>query len=235
MHPGGTARYAIWVWPAGGAAGGVTVSISGEVGGIDVTPAFAVCPAANGRTCMAGRIGGGTSDELEATIAVPDRTAAGKQAVLTAAARASDAAAPPTAGAAITITAEPSGTHPASPVPGSGAGAGLGATLPAGLPPTLPSSGDPAASLFELPGPVTPAGSPGSMFPVVSPQQSASPDSAVLPGTRGIRAADAAAAFRSAPGLSAVNSVAWPCSLRPWPSRWSGSRCAGPGAARARD
>jgi hypothetical protein len=120
VHPGGTARYAIWVWPKGGAAGGVTVTVSGTVGGNNVTPAFTVCPAASGRTCTAGGIGGGTSDELAATIGVPGRTAAGEQAVLTASARASDAAA-----------------------------------------------------------------SPGSLFPVVSPQQSASPDSVLLPGTPG--------------------------------------------------
>jgi hypothetical protein len=199
VHPGGTARYAIWAWPEGGAAAGVTVTVGGTVGGNDVTPQFTACPAASGRTCTAGGIAGGTSDELAATINVPGRATAGEQTVLTATARASDAAAPPAAGAAgaaVTITAKPSATRPGTPAPVSGAaGAGLGATLPAGLPPTLPSAGDPAASLFELPGPVTPAGSPGSLFPVVTPQQSASPDSEVLPGTRGIRAADAAAAF----------------------------------------
>lgn len=196
VHPGGTARYAIWVWPAGGAAGGVTVTLSGKVGGKDVTPEFTVCPAPSGRTCTAGRIAGGTLDELAAMITVPGSTAAGNQAVLTATARASDATAPPAAGAAIRITAKPSATHPASPAPvpaSEAAGAGLGANLPAGLPPTLP--GAPAASLLELPGPITSAGSPGSLFPVVSPQQSASPDSAVLPGAWGIRAADVAAAF----------------------------------------
>ena len=204
MHPGGTAGYAIWVWPAGGAAGGVTVTVSGKVGSEDVTPSFTVCPSASGRSCAAGGIGGGSSDELEATITVPGSTAAGKQAVLTATARASDAAAPPAAGAAITITAKPSAAHPASPAPtpaSGAAGAGLGATLPAGLLPTLLSAADPAASLFELPGPITPAGSPGSLFPVVSPQQSASPESAVLPGARDIRAADAAATFPFSPRL----------------------------------
>jgi hypothetical protein len=196
VHPGGTAGYAIWVWPAGGAAGGVTVTVNGKAGSEDVTPSFTVCPSASGRTCTAGGIGGGSSDELEATIAVPGSTAAGMQAVLTATARASDATAPPAAGAAITITAKPSAAHPASPPPASGAaGAGLGVTLPAGLLPTLLSAADPAASLFELPGPITSAGSPGSLFPVVSPQQSASPESAVLPGARSVRAADAAAAF----------------------------------------
>jgi hypothetical protein len=145
------ARYAIWVWPAGGAAGGVTLTVSGKVGGNNVTPAFTVCPAASGRTCMAGGIGGETSDELAATIAVPGRTTAGEQAVLTATARASDAAASPAADAAITITAKPSATHPGAPAPASGAaGADLGVTLPAGFPPSLPSVGDPAASLFEL-------------------------------------------------------------------------------------
>ena len=173
----------------------MTVTVNGKAGSGDVTPSFTVCPSASGRTCTAGGIGDGASDELEATIAVPGSTAAGMQAVLTATARASDATAPPAAGAAITITAKPSAADPASPAPTSASGAGLGATLPAGLLPTLLSAADPAASLFELPGPITPAGSPGSLFPVVSPQQSASPGSAVLPGARDIRAADAAAAF----------------------------------------
>jgi hypothetical protein len=198
VHPGATAGYAIWVWPAGGTARGVTVTVSGKVGSEDVTPSFTVCPSASGRSCAAGGIGGGSSDELEATIAVPGSTVAGKRAVLTATARASDAAAPPAAGAAITITAKPSAAHPASPAPtpaSGAAGAGPGATLPAGLLPTLLSAADPAASLFELPGPITSAGSPGSLFPVVSPQQSASPESAMLPGARSVRAADAAAAF----------------------------------------
>ena len=41
--PVGRPGYAIWVWPAGGAAGGVTVTISGKAGSEDVTPSFTVC------------------------------------------------------------------------------------------------------------------------------------------------------------------------------------------------
>ena len=91
VHPGGTASYAIWVWPAGGAASGVTVTISSKAASKDVTPKFTVCPTASGRTCKVGGIAKGTSDELQATAAVPSSTAAGKDISLTATAKASDA------------------------------------------------------------------------------------------------------------------------------------------------
>ena len=64
----------------------------------------------------------------------PALIAASSRSYIRAAARASDAAAPPATGAAITITAKLSAAHPATPAPASGAaGAGLSATLPAGL------------------------------------------------------------------------------------------------------
>ena len=202
MHPGGTASYAIWVWPAGGAASGVTVTISGKVASKAVAPKFTVCPTASGRTCKVGGIAKGTSDELQATIAVPSGTAAGQQAILTGTANSSDAAAPPAADAAIKITAKPKATHSPSPSPtptptSTSTGTGLGATLPAGILPTVASAGDFGASLGELPGPTTSAGSPGGLFPTVSPQPSASPSpySAVLPSARGVRVTDAAATF----------------------------------------
>ena len=204
MHPGGTGSYAIWVWPAGGAASGVTVTISGKVASKAVTPKFTVCPTVSGRTCKVGGIAKGSSDELQATIAVPSGTAAGKQASLTATASASDAAAPPAADGAIKITAKPSASHSPSPSPtptptspGTGPGTGLGATLPAGILPTVPSAVVPGATLGELPAPTTSAGSPGAAFPTVSPQPSASPSpySAVLPSARAIRVTDAAATF----------------------------------------
>jgi hypothetical protein len=198
VHPGGTASYAIWVWPAGGAASGVTVTITGKVASKAVTPKFTVCPTASGRTCKVDGIAKGTSDELQATIAVPGGTAAGRHAVLTGTARSSDAAAPPAAGAGIKITAKPKATHSPSPSPTpTPTDTGLGATLPAGTLPTVPLTTDPAASLGELPGPTTSAGSPGGLFPTVSPQPSASPSpySAVLPGARGVRVTDAAATF----------------------------------------
>ena len=198
VHPGRTASYAIWVWPAGGAASGVTVTITGKVARKAVTPKFTVCPTASGRTCKVGGIAKGTSDELQATIAVPGDTAAGRQAVLTGTARSSDAAAPPAASAGIKITAKPKATHSPSPSPTpTPTDTGLGATLPAGTLPTVPLTTDPGASLGELPGPTTSAGSPGGLFPTVSPQPSASPSpySAVLPSARGVRVTDAAAMF----------------------------------------
>jgi hypothetical protein len=202
VHPGGTGSYAIWVWPAGGAASDVTVTISGKVASQAVTPKFTVCPTVSGRTCKVGGIAKGSSDELQATIAVPSGTAAGKQASLSATANASNAAAPPAADGAIKITAKPSASHSPSPSPtptptSSSTGTGLGATLPAGILPTVPSAVVPGASLGELPQPTTSAGSPGGLFPTVSPQPSPSPSpySAVLPNARAVRVTDAAATF----------------------------------------
>jgi hypothetical protein len=207
VHPGGTASYAIWVWPAGGAASGITVTISGKAASKDVTPKFTVCPTASGRTCKVGGIAKGTSDELQATAAVPSGTAAGKDVSLTATAKASDATAPPAADAAIKITAKPSSKHSSpspTPTPSSGStgsagstDSGLGATLPPGILPTVPLGVTSGAVVPELPGPTTSAGSPGGLFPTVSPQPSASPSpySAVLPNARNVRVADVAATF----------------------------------------
>ena len=204
MHPGGTGSYAIWVWPAGGAASGVSVTVSSKAGSKDITPKFTVCPTASGNTCKVGGIAKGASDELQATAAVPSSTAAGKDITLTATAKASDATAPPAAEAAIKITAKPSSKHSASPSPtptptatATSSGSGLGATLPAGILPTVPLTTTQNATLGQLPGPTTSAGSPGGLFPTVSPQPSASPSpySAVLPKARDVRIADAAATF----------------------------------------
>ena len=199
VHPGGTGSYAIWVWPAGGAASSVTVTVTGKVASKAVAPKFTVCPTASGRTCKVGGIAKGTSDELQATIAVPSGTA-GKQATLTATAKSSNASAPPAAAGAIKITAKPSAKHSPSPSPTptpTSTGTGLGATLPAGILPTVPSAEIAGATLGELPNPTTSAGSPGGLFPTVSPQPSASPSpySAVLPNARGVRVTDAAATF----------------------------------------
>jgi hypothetical protein len=207
VHPGGTASYAVWVWPAGGAASGITVTISSKAASKSVTPKFTVCPTASGRTCKVGGIAKGASDELQATAAVPSGTAAGKDITLTATAKASDATAPPAADAGIKITAKPSKHSPSpSPTPtpssgsagtGTGTGStGLGATLPPGILPTVPLGVASGATVPQLPDP-TSAGSPGGLFPTVSPQPSASPSpySAVLPNARGVRVTDAAATF----------------------------------------
>ena len=205
MHPGGTASYAIWVWPAGGAASGITVTISSKAASKAVTPEFTVCPTASGRTCKVGGIAKGTSDELQATAAVPSGTATGKDITLTATAKASDATAPPAADAGIKITAKPSSKHSSSPsptpTPSSSStgptGSGVGATLPPGILPTVPLGVTSGAVVPQLPGPTTSAGSPGGLFPTVSPQPSASPSpySAVLPNARNVRVTDAAATF----------------------------------------
>jgi hypothetical protein len=201
VHPGSTASYAIWVWPAGGAASSVSVTISSKAASKKVTPKFTVCPTASGATCTVGGITNGTSDELQATAAVPSSTAVGQDITLTATAKASDATAPPAANAAIKITAKPSKPSPSpTPTPASSSpstGSGIGATLPPGILPTVPLTTTQGASLGELPGPTTSAGSPGGLFPTVSPQPSASPSpySAVLPNARNVRVTDAAATF----------------------------------------
>ena len=69
--------------------------------------------------------------------------------------------------------------------------------MPAGILPTVPLTTTQNPTLGELPGPTTSAGSPGGLFPTVSPQPSASPSpySAVLPDARNVRVTDAAATF----------------------------------------
>jgi hypothetical protein len=130
---------------------------------------------------------------------VPDGTAAGRDAILTATAKASDAYAPPAADAAIEIAAKSSGSHSkgsgsnGSTGSGGSGGSGLGATIPGGILPTLPADPNPGPALGELPGP-TSAGSPGGLFPTVAPQPGPS-YSAGLPGARNVRITDAAATF----------------------------------------
>lgn len=195
LHPGDAATYAIWVWPSGGAASGVSVTISGKVASNSVTPTFTVCPSASGRTCTVGGISKGTSDELQAKVKVPSGTTAGKQATLSATGKSSDATAPAPASGAVTITAKPSAPSSPTPTPTpSTTPVGVGATLPAGILPTIPGSTDPQGTLPELPNPES---SPGGLFPTVSPAASASPSpySATLPNARDVRVADAAATF----------------------------------------
>lgn len=197
LHPGGTASYAIWVWPSGGAASGISVTISGKVAGSSATPTFTVCPSASGLTCTVGGIAKGSSDELQAKVKVPSGTAAGKQATLSGTAKSSDASAPAPASGAVTITAKPSASSSPTPTPTPSTDTtptGVGATLPAGVLPTVPDSTDPQGTLPELPNPES---SPGGLFPTVSPAASASPSpySATLPNARDVQVADAAATF----------------------------------------
>jgi hypothetical protein len=202
VHPGGTASYAIWVWPAGGAASSVSVTVSAKSAGKNATPKFTVCPTANGLTCKVGGVAKGSSDELQARVAVAKGTATkGTQVVLSATARSGNATAPPPASGAIDITAKPRPSQsaspspsptPTTPVPALGT-VGLGATLPAGILPTLPGTTDPA-TLPQLP---SPESSPGGLFPKVTPAPTPSPSpySALLPNARSVRVTDAAATF----------------------------------------
>lgn len=202
VHPGGTASYAIWVWPAGGAASSVTVTVSAEAAGKTATPKFTVCPTASGLTCKVGGVAKGSADELQARVAVAKGTPTqGTQVVLSAAATSSDATAPAPASGAVDITAKPSPSPsaspsptptPTTPVPSLGT-SGLGATLPAGILPTVPDSTNPA-TLPQLP---SPEGSPGGLFPKVTPAPTPSPSpySALLPDARDVRVTDAAATF----------------------------------------
>jgi hypothetical protein len=197
LHPGDSARYAIWVWPAGGAASAVSVTISAQVAGKTATPVFTVCPSASGRTCAVGGISKGTSDELQAKVPVPSGTTVGKQAKLSGTAKSSDATAPAPASGAVTITAKPAASQSPSPTPTpttSTTPSGVGATLPAGILPTVPGVTDPQATLPQLPNPES---SPGSSFPTVAPGPSASPTpyNATLPNARYVRVTDAAASF----------------------------------------
>ena len=197
LHPGDSATYAIWVWPSGGAASGISVTISGKVASGSVTPTFTVCPSASGRTCTVGGISKGSSDELQAKVKVPSGTAAGKQATLSATAKSSSATAPAPASGAVTISAKPAATSSPTPTPSASITtipSGVGATLPSGILPTVPGSIDPQGTLPELPNPES---SPGGLFPTVSPAASASPSpySATLPNARDVQVADAAATF----------------------------------------
>lgn len=196
VKPGNKAGYAIWVWPAGGAASGVSVTVSAKVAGRDVTPAFTVCPAASKQSCTVGGILKGNSDELQATVTIPGGTSAGKPATLSAAAKSSDATAPSPASASVSVAAASSPSPSGSPAPSTPAvsPAGVGASLQAGILPTVPGSTAAAATLPELP---SPQSSVGSLFPTVAPGTSAhpSPYSATLPNARNVRVADAAATF----------------------------------------
>jgi hypothetical protein len=200
VHPGGTASYAIWVWPAGGAASSVRVKVSAKAAGKSATPRFTVCPTAAGLTCNVGGVAKGSSDELQARVPVAKGTATkGTDVVLSATAQSSDASAPAPASGAVDISTKPSPSPSASPSPAATTPApslgttGLGAPLPAGLLPTVPGSTDPAA-LPQLP---SPESSPGGLFPKVppAPTPSPSPYSAILPNARDVRVTDAAATF----------------------------------------
>src|ERR1022692_88026 len=164
VQPGGTGSYAIWVWPSGGQAKGITVTASAKVTAA-ITPRFSACRSASGATCTLGTLAADQADELLATVAVPKTAKTGHHATLTATAKATGAttATPASASALISTTTT------ISPTAAAGLGA-LGTTLPAGLPPLTPAGVASSAALPFLPGPTT---DPGGLFPTVAPGASA--------------------------------------------------------------
>jgi hypothetical protein len=177
VAPGGTASYAIWVWPLGGEAKGITVTASAKVTAA-ITPKFSVCPSASGATCAVGTLDASQADELLAEVTVPKTAKTGQHATLTVAAKATGASAATPASVTALISAAATAT-PGATSPSTGS-AGVGATLPAGLLPLTPSGlASTSAALPFLPGPTT---DPGGLFPTVAP---ASPSAGTQPNSRG--------------------------------------------------
>jgi hypothetical protein len=193
VQPGGTASYAIWVWPSGGTAKGITVTASGKVTAA-VTPRFSVCPSASGATCTVGTLAAAQADELLATLAVPKTAKSGQHATLTANAKATGAtaASPASVSALISATAatKPSATSGGA-AGSAGASSALGATLPGGILPLTPSGvASSSAALPFLPGPTTDA---GGLFPTVAP--AATPSAEAQPNAAGAPVTDTADSF----------------------------------------
>lgn len=185
------ATYAIWVWPAGGKASGVTVKISASAGKA-LTPRFSVCPSRSGITCTVGVLNKGQADELQARATVPTSASPGKLVKLTAKGKSTDATAPPAASASITIASKASPT-PTPTGPGIG---GVGASLPPGV--QLPSGLAPNGSVPVVPDPIgTVAGALGfpKVSPAPSPNGSPRPFSGILPNSRDVQVANASDTF----------------------------------------
>src|ERR1022692_2767779 len=105
VQPGGTGSYAIWVWPSGGQAKGITVTASARAPAA-TPPRFPACRSASGATCTLGTLAADQADELLATVAVPNTAKTGQHATLTVAAKATGATAatPASASALISTT-----------------------------------------------------------------------------------------------------------------------------------
>ncbi len=175
--PGGHARFAIWVWFAGGRQGTATVHLTARPG--KLSPVFTVCPAPGTATCTAG-LATSQPVELMARVAVPRRQAAGTRIILTATATSPLALAAASASGSVIVAAKAS----PSPSATSTAPAGVGVTLPSV---TLPSA-LPANSLPALPHPLP---NPALAFPEISPAPSPSPSAAARP----IQVTDVSAQF----------------------------------------
>jgi hypothetical protein len=169
VQPGGTGSYAIWVWPSGGTAKGITVTAGAKVTAA-ITPRFSVCPAASGATCTVGTLAANQADELVATVAVPKTAKTGQHATLTVTAKGTGATTAKPASASALISTTAAASPAASGLGTLGLGA-VGATLPGGLPPLTPAGVSSSAGLPFLPSPTT---NPGGLFPTVAPEASTS-------------------------------------------------------------
>jgi hypothetical protein len=190
VQPGGTETYAIWVWPSGGTANGITVTVSAKISGA-LTPRFSVCRVASGVTCSVGSLANGQADELLATVTVPTTAKAGQRVALTATAKATAAKSPVPAAASALIAAKagstPTTTSPT--LPGSTLPTGVGATLPGGI--LIPLGVAASSALPVLPTP----NNAGGLFPTVGPGATPSASTGTLPNARGVRVTDASASF----------------------------------------
>jgi hypothetical protein len=158
VQPGGTARYAIWVWSTGAESTGATVTVSvGSAANVEA-PQFSVCSQPKGDVCTVGDLPTNQADELVAGARVRDAASAGEQITLTATAKASKSTSFH-ADATIDVVAA-SSTSP-SPAPAVGD--------------TLPGTSLPGTSLPALPsGAFTSPTDPSGLFPTVSPSTSTS-------------------------------------------------------------
>jgi hypothetical protein len=167
VHPGGGARFAIWVWLTSGRNGTATVKLSAKPGSL--SPRFTVCQPPGRATCHPAGLSA-QAVELQAKIGVP-ANANGSKITLTATGTSPQAAAGASASATVRVEAR---SHPAT---GSGGGsgntggAGSGGTLPPGAGVALPGT-LPGGSIPRLPNPV---GNAGSAFPEVSPSPDPAP------------------------------------------------------------
>lgn len=191
VKPGGTETYAIWVWPSGGTANGITVTVSAKVSSA-LTPRYSVCRVASGVTCSVGNLANGQADELLAAVTVPTTAKASQHVTLAATAKATGAksAALTSASALISATVGSTPTTTSPTPPGLTLPAGVGATLPGGI--LIPVGVAASGALPVLP---TPASDPGGLFPTVGPGGTPSASTGTLPNARGVRVTDVSASF----------------------------------------
>jgi len=190
VRPGGTARYAIWVWLTAGQGNSAKIQLSAKPRGL--SPHFTVCQPRGRSTCAVGGLDAGQKTELRAAIAVP-KHAAGTRIVLTVTGRSPEAAHVATTKFSMWVRAHKaahSSGHGRSHAPTTPGVPGVGITLPNGLSLAQLSQGV-GVSSGSLPALPTPVSNAGSAFPEVSP--SPGPSTAVLPPPRAIPAADVAA------------------------------------------